>query len=52
VPDPVNAALRLSSLGRLLSLAAGFFVMWIYWTLLEGALARADAGQRLLPFAW
>jgi uncharacterized RDD family membrane protein YckC len=48
VPDPVNAALELSSLARTLSLAAGFFVLWVYWTLLEVLWHGQTLGKRLL----
>lgn len=48
VPDPVNAALGLSSTGRVLALAAGFFVMWIYWTLAEVLWHGQTPGKRLL----
>lgn len=48
VPDPVNAALGLSSLARTLSLAAVFFGLWIYWTLLEVLWHGQTPGKRLL----
>lgn len=48
VPDPVNAALGLSSLARTLVLVGAFFVMWIYWTLLEVIWNGQTPGKRLL----
>ncbi len=48
VPDPVNAALGLSSLARTLVLVGAFFVMWIYWTLLEVLWNGQTPGKRLL----
>lgn len=48
VPDPVDAVLGLSNLVRLLTLAGGFFVMWIYWTLLEVLWHGQTPGKRLL----
>ena len=48
VPDPVNAALGLSSLARTLVLAGAFFVMWVYWTLLEVTWHGQTPGKRLL----
>lgn len=46
--DPIDAALGLSSLARTLSLAAGFFVLWVYWTLLEVLWHGQTLGKRLL----
>ena len=48
VPDPVNAALGLSSLARALVAVGGFFVMWVYWTLLEVTWHGQTPGKRLL----
>ncbi len=48
VPDPLTAALGLSSLARVLILAGAFFVMWVYWTLLEVMWNGQTPGKRLL----
>ena len=48
IPDPLTAALGLSNLARLLILAGFFFVMWVYWTLLEVSWNGQTPGKRLL----
>lgn len=46
--DPVDSVLGLSNVVRLVLLAGGFFVMWIYWTLLEVLWHGQTPGKRLL----
>ncbi|MDP1828658.1 MAG: RDD family protein [Archangium sp.] len=46
--DPVDAVLGLSNVVRLLMLAGVFFLMWIYWTLLEVLWHGQTPGKRLL----
>lgn len=48
IPDPLTSALGLSSLARVLILVGGFFVMWVYWTLLEVSWNGQTPGKRLL----
>ena len=48
IPDPLTAALGLSNLARVLILAGFFFVMWVYWTLLEVSWNGQTPGKRLL----
>ena len=48
VKDPEKAVLDLSGLARTLILVGGFFVMWIYWTLLEVLWNGQTPGKRLL----
>ena len=46
--EPINAVLDLSTLARTGALAAGFFVLWVYWTLLEVLWHGQTVGKRLL----
>jgi uncharacterized RDD family membrane protein YckC len=48
ISDPLDLALGLSSLARTLILAAVFFGLWIYWTLLEVAWNGQTPGKRLV----
>jgi uncharacterized RDD family membrane protein YckC len=48
VPDVVNFALGLSSFVRTMAVAITFFVLWIYWTLLEVVWNGQTPGKRLV----
>lgn len=48
ISDPLKLALGLSSLARTLILAAIFFGLWVYWTLLEVAWNGQTPGKRLV----
>lgn len=48
VPDPVNAALELSTFVRTAAAIAVFAGLWIYWTALEVAWHGQTPGKRLV----
>jgi uncharacterized RDD family membrane protein YckC len=48
VPDVVNFALGLSSFVRTMGVAITFFVLWVYWTLLEVVWNGQTPGKRLV----
>ncbi len=48
VTDPMKLALGLSSLARTLILVSGFFLLWVYWTLLEVVWNGQSVGKRVL----